>query len=300
MDTLLVIGGPRTDAVFRLAVQAVTWGVLALTLVRFQQVVVRVVGLVRRGRTGTAARIVVSNPLINGYFLFTVLMVLLYVRTGNRFAAQGRNWLPFLPGILLTALVYAPRALAGRGSQRACARLLATGLALYVGFGSYYAVRTIQRRYYVPRVRHRTHNVCVTTRPVFLHDLDWKDKTGDAQGPDPYAVFALERPEFVHWVRLRYVLSGPPGPDSRIGLQTYWARMGGEGFSPDKRVATFRLWPGPQEQTLVFCVHDVLDQLRLDPGEAGSHFELREIVLLAAGPDPTSRLAGAGAGRDRH
>jgi hypothetical protein len=297
MDTPLVIGGPRTDAAFRFAVQAATWTVLALTLVRLQHVVVRLAGLVRRGRSGSAARIAVSNPLINGYFLFTVLMVLLYVRTGNRFGAQGRNWLPFLPGILLTALVYAPRALAGRGAQRACARLLATGLALYVAFGGYYAVRTIQRRYYMPQVRHRTHNVRMTTRPVILHDLNWKDGIGDAQGPDPYAVFALARPEFVHRVRLRFVLSGPSGPDSRTLLQAYWTRAGREGFSSDRRVANFRLPTGPHEQTLVISVRDDLDHLRLDPGEAGCHFELREMVLLAAGPDPVPWLTRAG--RDR-
>jgi hypothetical protein len=142
----------------------------------------------------------------------------------------------------------------------------------------------------------------MTTHPVFLHDLSWKDGIGDAQGPDPHAVFALERPEFVHWMSVRYVLSGPsaPGPDPRILLQACWARTGGQGFSPDGRVANFWLTPGPQEQTLVFCVRDLLDQLRLDLGAAGCHFELREMVLLAAGPDPASRLTRAGTGRDRH
>src|SRR5207244_187376 len=103
------------------------------------------------------------------------------------------NWLPFLPGILLTALVYAPRALAGRGAPRACARLLAAGLALYVALGSYYAVGTVQKRYYLPRIHHCTHEVRLEARPLFLHELSWRDGAGDALGPDPQAVFGLER-----------------------------------------------------------------------------------------------------------
>jgi 4-amino-4-deoxy-L-arabinose transferase-like glycosyltransferase len=127
LDAPLVIGGPHTDAIFRFSAQAGTWVVLALALVRLQQVACRLADLIRRGRWSSALRIAVSNPVLNGYFLFTVLMVVLYVWTDNRFGAQGRNWLPFLPAIILTALVYAPRALATRGAQRACARLLTAG-----------------------------------------------------------------------------------------------------------------------------------------------------------------------------
>jgi 4-amino-4-deoxy-L-arabinose transferase-like glycosyltransferase len=297
LDAPLVIRGSRTDALFRFSAQAATLVVLALALVRLQQVACRLAGVARRGRWLAALRIAVSNPVLNGYFLFTVLMVLLYIWTDNRFTAQGRNWLPFLPAIILTAVVYAPRALATRGAQRACARLLTAGLVVYVAAGEYYAVKTLQKRYYTPRARRNAQEVRMDARPVIQNDMIWKDRGGDGTGPDPYVVFALERPRFVNWIQLRYVLNGPPG--AHAFFRTSWAWAKKRDFTPDKRTAYINLATGPDERTLTISVNESIDQLRFHPGVAGCHFEVRDLVLMAAEAYPATSLARAGEGRDR-
>ncbi|HKI30987.1 MAG TPA: DUF2142 domain-containing protein [Gemmataceae bacterium] len=147
-DAPLVIHDDTTTAGVRLVIHALAWGLLALSLVRLGQVAVRLVRLGRRGKGRAAVRVALSNVPINSYFLFTVLMFVLYVRLDNRFGAQGRNWLPFLLPIFLTGIVYAPRALVLRRAGRACGRALLVGLLLFDVVGEYYALKTIERRYY--------------------------------------------------------------------------------------------------------------------------------------------------------
>jgi hypothetical protein len=75
-------------------------------------------------------------------------MIVLYIRLENRFAAVGRNWLPFLLPIFLTAFVYAARALRLRRVGMTCGALGLIGLLLYDGIGGYHALKTIEHRYY--------------------------------------------------------------------------------------------------------------------------------------------------------
>ncbi len=150
MDTHLVIGNYKWTARVQSVLQIAAWLVLALTLMRLSQVLWRLHGLWRRGRRRLALRIALANVPINSYFAFTILMFVLFIRLDNRFAAQGRNWLPFLLPIFLTAFAYAPCALAWRRIGFACGTLGLLGLLLYDGVGGYYALRTIRDRYYVP------------------------------------------------------------------------------------------------------------------------------------------------------
>ena len=149
MDTLLKIGSSTTTARVRLALWAGTWAVLALSLLRLGKVAARLVRLWRRGKARAALRLATANVPVNSFFLFTVLMFVLYVRSGNSFGAQGRNWLPFLLPIFLMAAAHAPRALSLR-LCRLCTWGVVLGLLLFVGAGSYYSLRTIQHRYYAP------------------------------------------------------------------------------------------------------------------------------------------------------
>jgi hypothetical protein len=148
IDTPLIIWGRNTTVVIRWVIQAATWVLLALTLVRLEQVTSRLIGLARCGRAVVALRIAVSNPLINSYFLFTVVMFVLYIHTENRFGAQGRQWWPLILPIFLTGIVYAPRALTLRQARAIVSAGLLLGLLCYCGLGSIYALRTIERRYY--------------------------------------------------------------------------------------------------------------------------------------------------------
>jgi 4-amino-4-deoxy-L-arabinose transferase-like glycosyltransferase len=148
IDTPLIIWGRRTTQVVRWLIQALAWVLLALTLLRLEQVTSRLFRVVRRGRGAWAARIALSNPVINSYFLFTVLMFVLYIHTQNRFGAQGRQWWPMLLPIFLTGIVYAPRALTLRSARVVLSASLLTALLCYCALGSIYALRTIERRYY--------------------------------------------------------------------------------------------------------------------------------------------------------
>jgi hypothetical protein len=45
---------------------------------------------------------------------------------------------------------------------------------LYVAAGEYYAVKTLQRRYYPPRASRNAQEVRLKARPVILNDMVWK------------------------------------------------------------------------------------------------------------------------------
>jgi 4-amino-4-deoxy-L-arabinose transferase-like glycosyltransferase len=150
MDTPLIIRGKRTTEVIQFLIQGTAWLFLALTLLRLEQITSRMVRLLKNGRGNWACRMIVSNPLINSYFLFTILMFYIYIRVGNRFGAQGRNWLPMLLPIFLVGIRYAPKALTFRRSSVTLGRVAFAGLLLYGMIGSYYSIPTLKKRFYVP------------------------------------------------------------------------------------------------------------------------------------------------------
>jgi hypothetical protein len=148
LDTPLVIRDEKTTTRVNFVIDACTWVVLALTLLRLEQVGTRLWRLWRCGKGQEAARIALSNVPINSYFLYTVLMFGMYVRLESRLSPQGRNWLPFLLPIFLTAILYAPKALTGLAVRRGFAAALALALLIFDGVGGYYAIKTIEHRYY--------------------------------------------------------------------------------------------------------------------------------------------------------
>lgn len=148
LDTpLIIVNGPTSTALFTL-VRLATWMCLGLTLVRLEQVVARLVRAVRGGHAFAALRAAVSNPLVNSYFLFTVLMLALHVRLDNRFGGQGRNWIPFLLPIFYVPLFYAPKAIGTRFTRTLLTGVLAVLLLTYVTMGSSYGLRTIRHRFF--------------------------------------------------------------------------------------------------------------------------------------------------------
>ncbi len=150
MDTPLIIRNKRTTETVQFFIQGFAWCIVGLTLLRFEQVASRLIKIARAGRPAWALRMAVSNPLLNSYFLFTVLMIYIYIRVNNRFGAQGRNWLPMLLPIFLIGLSYAPKALTLRPSGKTLSRVVLAGLMLYGGIGSYYSLHTLKKRYYLP------------------------------------------------------------------------------------------------------------------------------------------------------
>lgn len=146
-DTWLIIVDLRTTAWIRRVVQAATWLVVALMAIRLARVSRRLLLVAKGGRPGAALRLAASNPVINSYLLFTILMVIIYIDRDGRFVPQGRNWLPLILPIFLTAIVYAPRALPRR-LRRAGSMTMLTGLGLYSIVGAVYGPPSIADRYY--------------------------------------------------------------------------------------------------------------------------------------------------------
>jgi hypothetical protein len=279
MDTPIVLSGPRTHQMADWLIQAATFLTLGLTLLRLGQVGFRLTRVAWRGRLRQSVRIACSNPVLNSYILFTAMMIVLYIRLEFEFHAQGRNWLPLLLPIFVTMLHYAPRAISFRPLRQICSATLAMGLALYVVFGSFYALRTIQQRYYGPVHHQAVHETSLPLTLATSQQISWTANTAMCEGNDPYVVYALPRPQFVHAVRLRFAVNHTSPPHFAI-LQAWWMQSGRNEFTPGERNSTFRLPTGSHEQTLTLWINDTIDHLRIDPDGKPCQFELREAVLL--------------------
>lgn len=287
VDTPLVIRSKTTTAILKAIILVVGWVVLALTLLRLEQVTSRLIGLVRRGRARTALRLLVSNPPINAYFLFTALMFYLHIRTNNFFCAQGRNWFPLLLPIFLTAVAYAPRALTLRRARTSFAAALLAGLVVYAGAGSYYGIKSITERYYAPNYDRPMAATSLALQPAGMSQMTWKDNGGDGLGADPFVVFRLPQPEFVYGLRLKFRLTNPKNDPALF--EAYWMRTGVNTFTEDERSVRFTLRPRPEEKTLTVWINDTIDQIRLDPDTKPCHFELEELTVLRP-PDAGASL----------
>jgi len=148
VDTPLIIMSPSKTEVINDLIALLNVVVFALTLFRLQQVATRLILIAKRGRWRLALSFALSNPLLNAYFLFTVLMFGLFMLVRKSLAPQGRNWFPFILPIFMVGAQYASKALSHRLARRAFASLILTCLVLYCIVGSYYAIRAINKRYY--------------------------------------------------------------------------------------------------------------------------------------------------------
>jgi hypothetical protein len=148
-DTPLVIVSPEINGIIRFVIAFLTVAVFGLTILRVEQIATRLVRIVRRGHWRTGLAIVFSNPLVNAYFVFTVIMFVLFALYRD-FVGQGRNWFPFILPIFLVGIDFAPRALSSRKTQAMLSRLITAGLVVYCILGSFYAIRCVSQRFYAP------------------------------------------------------------------------------------------------------------------------------------------------------
>ena len=137
VDTPLTIGPPPTTLVIRFLIACATVSVLIAVVVHFSQAGRRLWRVGRRRGVRAAATIALNNPAATAYFAFTALFYATYVVSGDTFGAQGRNWFPLLPAILIVASTVAPKALARRRLRDAMSN------AVLVGFGAYAVVGAV-------------------------------------------------------------------------------------------------------------------------------------------------------------
>jgi hypothetical protein len=259
-------------------------------VVRLEQVLSRLWRLARLGRARLAGRIAAANVPINSFFLFTIVMIVLYVVTGNGFLAQGRHWFPMLLPIFLTSVVYAPKALSLPPLRRALSAALLAGLALYCAVGSYYAWRTVQRRYYLgdgPLVA-----TALALRPDQVHEMEWHDGLGLRRGQDSYVEYRLEKPSYVTGLQVRFELRriASPTPSAKESAAAvtavFWQEAGRTSFHDGRHGASLGWPPDGREKRVTMSIGDTIDQVRIHPDWLPEKFEvkIKEIVLLKGQP----------------
>lgn len=253
LDTPLVFHDSAVTRVFRIALTLCTLVLLTLTIVRVAQVSKGLVRLLGRRRYRVAWEVAFGNPLINSYFLFTVMMFFLYVRLRNAFGGQGRNWLPLLLPIVLTAVVYAPQVFRKRRARILCSAAVLTGLLAFDALGSVFAHRSIRQRYYTP-----FHGQPLTAQAVQLQST--------IERPLEYH---FEGREHVRGVRIRFTHTN--AAMDRSVLRVSWKKQ---------TVAEFNIVPGYEARTLTIWVNDVIDSIRLEPDAKTSCFTVHEMALL--------------------
>ncbi|HWX40841.1 MAG TPA: glycosyltransferase family 39 protein [Blastocatellia bacterium] len=150
MDTPLTIGSPGINDMVRYLIALLNVVTFGLVLVRLERVATRLVSIARHRGWRKALAIASSNPVLNAYFIFTVMMFALYVLSQMNLAGQGRYWLPFIFPIFLTGTQYAPRALSHHITRSVFSNLITAGLILYCILGSYYSIQSLIVRYYWP------------------------------------------------------------------------------------------------------------------------------------------------------
>jgi 4-amino-4-deoxy-L-arabinose transferase-like glycosyltransferase len=147
-DTPLIIFTPAKTLLIRYSIMLLNVLVFGMTVIRLEQVATRLIRLYKKGRGRAAACIAFSNPMLNGYFVFTAIMFVLFCISREAYVSQGRNWFPFIMPIFLAGTYYAPRALSSKSTRRFFAGFIMAGLVAYCVFASYSAIPTIKHRYY--------------------------------------------------------------------------------------------------------------------------------------------------------
>jgi hypothetical protein len=279
MDTPLVIHDETTTSIVRWVLRLGTWFILALTLARLMQVLAVLCRLLRRGKWQPAARSLASNAPLNSFFLFTALMVYFHVHLGNRFGAQGRNWVPFLLPIFLTAVRYAPKALRSVRHQRILSRAVLTILVSYGLVGNHYALRTIRERFYHPENAQPMCRKHVSPQAALC-----AERCEQEPGFSPCHVFSMDKPAYVYAIRIHYRVNHVP--ENPVTFRLFWVNTQA-GADPTECRLTYELLPSPMEKTISAWVNDSVDRLGLSVEGEARHFEVREMVLFQKRESPS-------------
>jgi hypothetical protein len=295
MDASLLILDPPTTLKVRLALRVFAILTLVLFGIATGLVGARLVRLVRHDRAASAMRVALGNPVANGLFLFTALLFALFMRTDNRFFAQGRNWLPVMLPVCLVGIVYAARAWTWRPLVWLYSATTLLGLLCYDAVGGYYALKTIHGRFYLPFQSAPTRATPLSPEPV--------DATFAAREPAPgtigptwvcssggsYLAFALDRPRFVHGVRLEFKITQPASVVDlfrvvwRAGEAPFPAPELGASFllvAPAQISAAYGLIASDNSRGVTVWMNGPVREFRIYPAALPCTFEVKGITIL--------------------
>lgn len=107
----------------------------------------RILRMALRGRPRPVVAAIFANPMVASFLAFTALVVALDVASELRLGAQGRYWLPFMPGLIHFGTALAPRAVSPRW-RPAIRNLVVGALTLYVAVGAVTAYHVVAHRYW--------------------------------------------------------------------------------------------------------------------------------------------------------
>jgi Predicted membrane protein (DUF2142) len=138
---------PITLGVFEI-ISGLTITVASLMLVRQFKVFLRL-ALVARYRSAAALRLLTQNLLLISYAMFLASMLAFSIFTNGEIVKQGRYFLPFILASNLCAAKYGPQALPRRYGIP-FSRLMLTLLCCYSVIGSFFAIKSLNQRFYVP------------------------------------------------------------------------------------------------------------------------------------------------------
>jgi hypothetical protein len=276
-DTPLVIGKYRTNLWVHVILHVFSLATLALTVVGIAKTVVRLARLFRKHRLGLAIRLAVGNPVVNSLLVFTAVITILFVRTENRFAAQGRNWLPVILPAFLLGIAYAPRALSWRRPRWAYSTVALTGLLAYDAVGGYYALKCVNERFYLPFASVPTHRTSLPTEPLETHRALQANGAWEMSGADSYLGYAIDPPGFVHGIRLEFRVSKEER--GRYAFRVTW-RTGEEPPGAPPRSALFCPMGSEVARGVTIWTNGPVRDFRIYPDDRPCQFEVRAVSVL--------------------
>ncbi len=277
-DAPLVIRGYRTTAGVKIAIHGFGLLTLLLTIAWAGRAAGRLTRLLRGKQFGTVIRLAVGNPVVNSLFLFTIVMTALFVRTENRFAAQGRNWLPVILPVFLVGIAYAPRALRSVQLSRAAYSAAALGgLLIYDAAGGYYALKSVHNRFYLPFTSAPTQRTPLPIEPVETYLAARSGAAWETLGPEAYLSYAVEPAGFVHGIRLEFhVVNEFQG---NCALRVAW-RAADEPFGSPAQTAMFYLHSCDGVRGVTIWTNSPVREFRVYPDIHPCQFEVTALAVL--------------------
>jgi hypothetical protein len=116
--------------------------------------------------------------------------------------------------------------------------------------------------------------------PAAVNQMTWNNGAGRGIGNNPYLLFALKGPRFVHAIRLKCSYADAAVTSEEANFQMFW-KKGANAFTDAERSVRWSLDRGRGERTMTIWVNDTVDRFRIHPDNKPCVFRLSRIVLLA-------------------
>jgi hypothetical protein len=144
---LVIFSESINDALLS-AIEIITKIVLVLSLGSLARVTASLFRISRKKRFNQAFYLACSNPVLNTYFLFVIVMFLFNIFVYHSFYGQGRHWWPVILPIVLGSASFAPRFFPSHYLRKRIFWFVIIVWLCYSLLASYFAPGCIKKRYY--------------------------------------------------------------------------------------------------------------------------------------------------------